>query len=64
MEEGPALVIKRKVNGVPKPYELVYGFGRTMALLELKQKEWYFTENEADEDSIDDDLTLDLNTKF
>jgi hypothetical protein len=50
----PPCVIKRNVNGVPKPYELVYGFGRTMALLDLKQKEWYFTEIEADEDSIDD----------
>jgi len=50
----PPCVIKRKTKNAEKPYELVYGFGRSMALLESKQSNWYFTEIEADEDSIDD----------
>ena len=50
----PPCVIKRKANGIEKEYELVYGFGRSFALMELGQKRWYFTEIEADEDFIDD----------
>tara|TARA_Y100001937_G_C7078726_1_gene311867 strand:- start:29 stop:1018 length:990 start_codon:yes stop_codon:yes gene_type:complete len=54
LTQVPPCVIKRKANGIDKPYELVYGFGRSFALMELGQKRWYFTEIEADEDSIDD----------
>lgn len=54
LTQVPPCVIKRKADGVDKPYELVYGFGRSFALMELGQKQWYFTEIEADEDAIDD----------
>tara|TARA_B100000780_G_C21045621_1_gene419742 strand:+ start:155 stop:1117 length:963 start_codon:yes stop_codon:yes gene_type:complete len=52
LNQEPPCVIKRKTEN--SSYELVYGFGRSLALLELGVKEWYFTEIEADEDSIDD----------
>ena len=54
LTQVPPCVIKRKANGIEKEYELVYGFGRSFALMELGQKRWFFTEIEADEDSIDD----------
>lgn len=54
LTQVPPCVIKRKADGVDRPYELVYGFGRSFALMELGQKRWYFTEIEADEDAIDD----------
>ena len=37
-----------------KPYELVYGFGRCEALQLNKQKKWFFTLLEGDDDAIDD----------
>jgi hypothetical protein len=37
-----------------KPYELVYGYGRCEAILLNKQKSWYFTLLEGDDDSLED----------
>jgi hypothetical protein len=37
-----------------KPYELVYGFGRTEAILLNKQKSWFFTLLEGDDDAMED----------
>lgn len=54
LTQVPPCVVKRKANGIEKEYELVYGFGRSFALMELGQKRWFFTVIEADEDSIDD----------
>ena len=45
LTQVPPCVIKRKANGIDKPYELVYGFGRSFALMEvicLAKKVWYF----------------------
>jgi hypothetical protein len=37
-----------------KPYELVYGFGRCEALQLNKQKRWFFTLLEGDDDAMED----------
>jgi hypothetical protein len=37
-----------------KPYIMVYGFGRVEALQSNKQKSWYFTLLEGDDDAIED----------
>jgi len=54
LTQVPPCVIKRKAKGLDKQYELVYGYGRSFALMELGQKSWFFTEIEADESNIDD----------
>jgi hypothetical protein len=52
LNELPPCVMRRR--GGVKPYELVYGYGRTMALRELGQKKWFFSHIEADEPTIID----------
>jgi hypothetical protein len=37
-----------------KPYELIYGYGRCEALLLNKQKTWFFTLLEGDDDAMED----------
>jgi hypothetical protein len=37
-----------------KPYELVYGYGRTEAIMLNKQKSWFFTLLEGDDDAVED----------
>lgn len=37
-----------------KPYELVYGYGRTEAILLNKQKSWFFTLLDGDDDAMED----------
>jgi hypothetical protein len=37
-----------------KPYELIYGFGRTEGLLSNKLKSWYFNLLEGDDDAFED----------
>jgi hypothetical protein len=37
-----------------KPYELVYGYGRVEGILLNKQKEWFFTLLDGDDDSLED----------
>lgn len=37
-----------------KPYELVYGYGRSEAIMLNKQKSWFFTLLEGDDDAIED----------
>lgn len=37
-----------------KPYELVYGYGRTEGILLNKQKKWFFTLLEGDDDAMED----------
>lgn len=51
-EFPPAVVYRGKQYA--KPYELVYGFGRSEATRSLQTKEWYFTVLEGDEDGIED----------
>lgn len=51
-EYPPAVIYRGKQYA--KPYQLVYGFGRSEALRLLQTKEWYFTLLDGDEDSIED----------
>ena len=51
-EYPPSVIYRGKQYA--KPYQLVYGFGRSEALRLLKTKEWLFTLLEGDEDSIED----------
>jgi hypothetical protein len=51
-EFPPAVVYRGKEFA--KPYKLVYGFGRSEALRELKTKRWVFTLLEGSEDGIED----------
>ncbi len=37
-----------------KPYELIYGYGRTEGILLNKQKAWFFTLLEGDDDAMED----------
>lgn len=48
----PAVIYRGKQFA--KPYQLVYGFGRSEALRLLKTGEWFFTLLEGDEDGIED----------
>tara|TARA_Y100000310_G_scaffold270676_1_gene284652 strand:+ start:967 stop:1929 length:963 start_codon:yes stop_codon:yes gene_type:complete len=54
LTQYPPAIRKRNGNGLDKPWELVYGFGRTLSLIELKQLKWYFTEIVVDENTMDD----------
>jgi hypothetical protein len=51
-EYPPSVIYRGKQYA--KPYQLVYGFGRSEALRLLKTKEWIFTLLEGDEDCIED----------
>lgn len=55
LNQPPPCVVKRQTTpDSPKQYELVFGYGRSFALIGLGQKGWYFTDISVDEDSIDD----------
>jgi len=54
LNEMPPCVTKRQAVNIAQPYELVYGFNRSLSLIDLGQKSWYFTLIETDEDGIDD----------
>ena len=51
-EFPPAVVYQGK--NIAKPWKLIYGFGRSEALDELKTKEWVFSHLEGTEDAIED----------
>ena len=41
-------------TGMDKPFQLVYGFGRNEAQVELEQKEWFFTVISGTPDQLED----------
>jgi len=53
LKEFPPAVVFRGHN-YEKPYYLLYGFGRLEGLMLNKQKQYYFTLLEGDEDSLED----------
>lgn len=53
LKEFPPAVIFRG-NHYDKPYELKYGFGRAEGILLNKQKSWFFTLLEGDDDALED----------
>lgn len=46
--------VKYRGDNYEKPYELVYGFGRSESLFANQQTEWYFTVLEGTEDALED----------
>jgi hypothetical protein len=53
LKEFPPAVIYRGPN-YDKPYMLIYAFGRVEALMLNKQKQWFFTLLEGQEDGLED----------
>ena len=53
LKEFPPAVRYRGLQ-YKKPYELVYGYGRVEGILLNKQKEWFFTLLDGDNDSLED----------
>jgi len=60
LTELPPAVIKRK-GKTNKPYELVYGFNRLSALMELGLKKYFFTVLEVENESVKWDVQISEN---